>query len=119
MGSGSSGADKMRFPKSPRWESPEYRAFVSLKPGCHCRMPGPSHAHHWSATGGGMGYKPGDETCVPLCYRCHIGGFHRTGNVPGLTPEQTRELFTRVQAELQAEWAERAKAPEDPLADPF
>jgi hypothetical protein len=52
------------------------RTLGCLVPGCAHR---PVDAHHVrTCTGGGMGKKPGDEWCIPLCHTHHMAG-HQMG----------------------------------------
>ena len=92
--------------KRGRWESLAYRDFVRLQPCCHCGYPSPSTAHHPRDTGirGGMGRKPDDVVCVPLCQTCHMGNVHQRGHLQGLTVTETRDHFIRVQRDLLAKW---------------
>src|ERR1017187_152410 len=60
--------------------NPEFVSWIRSLPCCCCGKPPPSHAHHSvhrSQSGG-------DETCVPLCMRCH-GDYHdRLGSVSAM-----------------------------------
>lgn len=73
----------------PRVECPAFLAFVRRKPCCACGAPAPSQAAHVrfsdAASGNvnpGVGAKPSDRFCVPLCAGCHLddpGAQHRVG----------------------------------------
>ena len=52
------------------------RSLACAVPGCRAR---PCDAHHVrDGTGGGTGFKPGDDWTVPLCHRCHLE-LHQVG----------------------------------------
>jgi len=55
--------------KKPRSE--KHRRFIASLPCCVCKDDAVQCAHIRSNTGGGMGLKPGDNWCVPLCCSCH------------------------------------------------
>jgi hypothetical protein len=55
------------------WRNPTYRQWLRDRgcsiPGCGG---GDMHAHHWrTPSNGGMGMKPGDHYCLPLCADHH------------------------------------------------
>ncbi len=54
------------------YQSKKYRDFIKSKPCTKGCQPPPSWAHHVKVfKGGGMGIKPPDCHCVPLCDACH------------------------------------------------
>ena len=63
------------------WRNELYRLHVKRKGCLVCRYV--ADAHHLQrvpgARGSGMGQKPGDQWCVPLCRPCHDEA-HRTGD---------------------------------------
>ena len=49
-------------------ERPRHRAYINTLPCIACGRAGPSEcAHIRAGTDGGMGYKPADRFCLPLC----------------------------------------------------
>ena len=75
--------------REPRVQRPAFLAFVRRRPCCACGAPAPSQAAHVrmsdAATGNvnpGVGAKPDDRRCVPLCASCHLDApdaQHRVG----------------------------------------
>lgn len=68
----------MADPRPKKWRSEDYKAFVRTKKclyaynGRKVRCQGKVEAHHIrTGTDGGMGLKPSDCFCVPLCTRHH------------------------------------------------
>ncbi len=63
--------------KTPRYENPEYRAWVKTKPCLVPRCSGKSDPHHWITRGAGGD----DKDCVPLCEGLagHHAELHRIG----------------------------------------
>jgi hypothetical protein len=64
--------------KQGRVRSAEHKAWIRRQVCEGCGTKGgpanPIQAAHVRIRGlGGMGLKPGDERCVPLCYVCHLG----------------------------------------------
>lgn len=58
-----------------------HRAFLGTLPCLACGRQGSTEvAHVRSGTDGGMGIKPGDRYCVPLCVVCHALQ-HRMGEL--------------------------------------
>ena len=91
----------MRFPKTKRYENPEYRAWIKSKPCLVCS--GDSVAHHYISVGAGGS----DLTCVPLCPDHHtLGGdsIHRLGKTT--FPEYHNLDVWEEMARLLAEWVE-------------
>ena len=64
----------MLLPKTERHRSPRHRAWVRTLP---CSVPGCDsddiHAHH-VRKGAGVGMKPADGNCAPLCFDHHSEG---------------------------------------------
>lgn len=58
--------------------SEKHRRFVASLPCVICDSNQVQAAHIRANTGGGMGLKPGDDWCIPLCCRCHAEQ-HRIG----------------------------------------
>jgi hypothetical protein len=62
----------MLNPKPDRKENEKHRRFIASLPCCVTGLEKSSQcAHIRSGTGGGMGYKPDDTWCVPLCFLEH------------------------------------------------
>lgn len=63
---------KTKAKKPKRWRSPAHLNWIR---GFHCANCGVSDpieaAHVRILGGGGMGFKPADFDCVPLCKNCH------------------------------------------------
>lgn len=84
----------------------KYLAFVRdnqcVSPQCLCPA---EHAHHFSRRhgGGGVGCKVHDTFTVPLC-AAHHDRVHTTGELPGLTSDETEFLFMRVALLLVTKW---------------
>jgi hypothetical protein len=58
--------------KTPKIRSKKHRQFVSTLPCAVCRLEGSTQAAHIRlGNGGGMGLKPCDSNCIPLCVACH------------------------------------------------
>lgn len=57
--------------KVHRFASIPYRRFVASYPCCHCLKMGSDPHHHQEPGEGCIGYKVGDEKCIPLCFKCH------------------------------------------------
>ena len=66
--------------KDKIYRSEKHRRFVADLPCCMCESPDVQAAHIRHQTGGGMGLKPGDNWCIPLCVACH-GEQHRVGEL--------------------------------------
>jgi len=49
----------------------KHREWLSTLPCARCSAYGSCAAHIRVGGGGGMGIKPGDENCIPLCHACH------------------------------------------------
>lgn len=64
--------------KAKPFRSEKYRRWIASLPCIVCGSHNVQAAHIRSNTGGGMGYKPSDEWCVPLCVDCHSDQ-HRVG----------------------------------------
>lgn len=63
--------------KEPKIRSEKHRRFISGLPCCVCSLEGQTQAAHIRhENGGGMGLKPSDEFCVPLCVSCHAEQHH-------------------------------------------
>ena len=61
------------FAKFPKLVCRNYREHVSRYPCLNCGAPGPSDPHHDRRHGNcGMGMKPPDTYCIPLCHKCHV-----------------------------------------------
>lgn len=68
--------------REPRVECPAFLAFVRRKPCCACHAPAPNQAAHLRMTDAahpekrsvGIGEKPSDRWCNPLCSSCHLDG---------------------------------------------
>lgn len=58
-----------------------------------------------------MGIKGSDYRSVPGCQEHHIECAHRHGHLPGMTPEETRELFKREAQRLFREWIQAGGVP--------
>ena len=85
----------MNLQKPPkRWESREYREWLKMMfpcmiKGCHHRA---EEAHHVKGqTDGGMGRKPSDWWCVPLC-ASHHRDLHQRGEWSFSQRYETGEL---------------------------
>lgn len=75
--------------REPRVECPAFLAFVRRRPCCACGAPAPSQAAHVrlgepriGKRNTGIGEKPSDRWCVPLCADCHLdspNAQHRVG----------------------------------------
>lgn len=75
--------------RQPRVECPAFLAFVRRKPCCACGAPAPSQAAHirmssiaMGKRSTGIGEKPSDRWCTPLCADCHLDSpeaQHRVG----------------------------------------
>ncbi|MEE7442648.1 hypothetical protein MOR12E_28755 [Methylobacterium oryzae] len=50
---------------------PSHLRFIRSLPCCACYRAGAQAAHVRRGGGGGMGLKPPDNCCVPLCADCH------------------------------------------------
>lgn len=89
--------------KERRLEDPEYLAFIRhqpcLVPGCRCR---PVEAHHYGERG--LGQKCRDDETAPLCWFHHRPWWHDRGHLPGMTPEESRELIKSTGQKLRARW---------------
>lgn len=59
---------KKKRKKNPH---PGYLGFIRSKPCLSCGHPAEAH-HCKSLHMGGMGMKPPDTVCLPLCRRCHV-----------------------------------------------
>lgn len=60
------------MPKAHTWKSRKYRQWVSDMPCMVCGSAPPSDPHHVVIPGNsGMGQKPSDFWCVPLCHEHH------------------------------------------------
>jgi len=60
------------YPKSKPWRSKPYRKWISDQPCAKCYAFGPCDPHHERYIGGGgIGVKPSDTHCIPLCHICH------------------------------------------------
>jgi hypothetical protein len=57
-------------PKSKIFRSEKYKRFIRSLPCCVCGRP-ESEAAHQKLGEGGMGIKPPDTQCLPLCHECH------------------------------------------------
>lgn len=92
------------------------REFVRQYPCCNPNCKTPRSPVDWSHMGhktdSGMAMKPPDDQTAPLCYHCHIGEFHKRGNLPGMTAEETRDLHWRWIENHRAEWEEYQKTQE-------
>lgn len=61
----------MEFKKYKPFRSEKYKAFIRSLPCVVCSTE-PTEAAHQRIDGmGGMGVKPPDSYCLPLCYECH------------------------------------------------
>jgi len=79
-----------------------FLAMVRRQPCCQCgRLVGSEAAHFGKR---GTATKASDFDTVPLCRVCHRHELHRTGTLPGLTSEQTREKLEEVNAVLLQWW---------------
>jgi len=60
----------MSFFKKKTYRSKKYLAFIDSKP---CLICGRASTHHHVRLygGGGVGMKPPDNYCVPICVKCH------------------------------------------------
>ena len=63
------------------WKSKKYRIWISEQPCLKCGSFSVSAPHHedngfWNS---GMGMKPPDTQCLPLCHDCHINKRHNMG----------------------------------------
>lgn len=66
--------------RDPRVECPAFLAFLRRRPCCACGAPPPSQAAHLRTTDAthpekrsvGLGEKPSDRWCNPLCASCHL-----------------------------------------------
>lgn len=69
-------------------EDPKYTSWVRTLKCCACGAHPPTHAHHM--TGAGMGKRAHDDTCIPLCVRCHsdLHGFR--GRFANMSREERR-----------------------------
>lgn len=75
--------------RQPREECPAFLVFVRRKPCAACGAPAPSQAAHLrlgnlevSKRNTGIGEKPSDRWCTPLCADCHLDApdaQHRVG----------------------------------------
>lgn len=77
-----------------------YLDFIRSQPCAWCGKRGCTEPHHWDSKRG-TAQKVSDYFTVPLCgpAGCHEA-WHRNGELPGLTPEQSRELFRDSQRTL-------------------
>jgi len=67
------------MPKAKPWRSKKYREGISSLPCIICNRQGPNDPHHLRALGnGGIGQKPDDCWCIPLC-RKHHNEIHSLG----------------------------------------
>lgn len=90
--------------KEKPWRSQEYTDFISAKPCCIKKTPGPNDPHHEQLPGHGtMGGKCGDDRQIPLRHDLHVE-LEAPGNSRpafwakyGVDPEQ-------VVAKYNAEW---------------
>lgn len=59
--------------KKTKWKSKKYREFISGKPCIVCCSPYASDPHHEDdgIKNSGMGMKPPDTQCIPICRKCH------------------------------------------------
>jgi hypothetical protein len=63
---------KTKAKKDKRWRSPAHLNFVRSFHCANCDAEAPIEAAHVRLGGhGGMGFKPADWRCVPLCRDCH------------------------------------------------
>lgn len=75
--------------RDPRIKCPAFLAFVRRRPCCVCGAPPPSQAAHirfgnpdLGKRSAGIGEKPSDRWCTPLCADCHLDApdaQHRVG----------------------------------------
>jgi hypothetical protein len=72
----------MSYPKNGSWISPKYRKYISEQPclmGCGTGELSAPHHEDNDFFNSGMGTKPPDTQCLPLCNDCHINKRHRMG----------------------------------------
>ena len=75
-----------------------------LMPACPMKR---SEAHHYGRRG--LGQKCGDDKVAPLCGTHHRPWWHDKGHLPGMTPEESRELIRREGERLRANWERERK----------
>ena len=93
--------------KTPRTKAgvsePDYLDHVRRQP---CAVPGCTdkrvEAHHYGRRG--LGQKCGDDEVTPLCGTHHRAWWHDKGHLPGLTPQESRELIRSVGMRIRKEW---------------
>lgn len=61
----------MLIPKMKIIRDEKHRRFIASLPCCNCGGDRVQAAHIRFQNGGGMGLKPCDSQCVPLCCDCH------------------------------------------------
>jgi len=73
------------FPKTKRWTSEKYLAWIRKQPCIICGIPG-AEPHHLKGAGGmsGTGMKAPDWATMPLCHPCH----RMMHEVPAVWPDQ-------------------------------
>ena len=71
--------EDLAYPKPFTYQNEAYKGWIRMQPCAKCGMVGFSVAHHERGLGGGgVGMKPPDYYCVPLCNNCHYER-HTTG----------------------------------------
>lgn len=108
--------------REPRDECPAFLVFVRRKACCACGAPAPSQAAHvrmgcreWEKRPTGIGEKPSDRWCVPLCSDCHLDvpdAQHRVGERKfwARVGKDPFEIAARLWAQF---WRRRDRSPEE------
>lgn len=89
--------------RASRWKSQAHRDFVREFVCCNCGSQAERHAAHVRMnSGAGIGQKPDDWRCVPLCAECHNGDQHTKMGEPAFWAEYKGRTGQDVEALIEA-----------------
>jgi hypothetical protein len=86
------------------YRNKRYRSFVASKPCLYCGSPATEAHHVRDLAPCGMGTKPADTVCVPVCHQCHMDIHGFTSRYRELSKKIGREEVMQCVINNLTEW---------------